>query len=163
MKSKDILPPIPTKQVDAAKALVGLPPRQVTPQAIGTGKSLHDFSNPRSNYDTQSVDKRTHISDAANIAIGRANAALNNPYYSSPLKKGSTRALGVNNVTIDDDARSVSSIVSRELDDILNSKLQQDELDEMQIYTLEQQLKDVKEELNQAKFKYEKRQLYELT
>ena len=68
------------------------------------------------------------------------------------MKKGLAK-----NIDRDVDNRSVSSMVSRELDELMQSKLAQDEMDEMQIYTLEEQLKDVKDELTQAKFKYEKR------
>jgi hypothetical protein len=46
--------------------------------------------------------------------------------------------------------------------DLLAGKLDHDEQDEMAIFTLEQQLSEVKGQLGQAKFKYESRQLYEL-
>ena len=46
--------------------------------------------------------------------------------------------------------------------DIIGGKIDADEKDEMKIYSLEKQLDSVKEQLGQAKFKYEKRQLYEL-
>jgi len=46
--------------------------------------------------------------------------------------------------------------------DILSTKLEQDEEEEMEIFKLQRQLGDIQGTLQKAKFKYEQRQLYEL-
>ena len=53
--------------------------------------------------------------------------------------------------------RSGNSMVSRSLGNLMEDQLGADEMDEMQVYTLEQELLDVKRKLNESKFKYEQK------
>ena len=80
-----------------------------------------------------------------------------NPFYSrSPAVNGAGKSGGQL-----EGLRS-SQQSSASVADLLAGKLDHDEQDEMAIFTLEQQLSGVRGQLDQAKFKYESRQLYEL-
>lgn len=105
-------------------------------------------------YDAQSVAKRSNLSKAANQALARDGT---NPFYSrSPMINGSGKA-GDRLEGLRSSQQSSASMA-----DLLAGKLDHDEQDEMAIFTLEKQLSDVRGQLDQAKFKYESRQLYEL-
>ena len=56
----------------------------------------------------------------------------------------------------------IGNDINKSTADVLSSKIGQDEEDETAIFELQNQLNNVKGKLDQAKFKYEQRQLYEL-
>lgn len=89
------------------------------------------------------------MSKAANQALGREP----NPLFRTPGSRRSGSKI---------DMMYSSGQSSMSVADIIGGKIDADEKDEMKIYSLEKQLDSVKDQLGQAKFKYEKRQLYEL-
>jgi hypothetical protein len=75
----------------------------------------------------------------------------------TPLINGSSLA------KLDFLSNSEQSDNTKSMANLLNDKIEKDEVDEMAIHGLEKELKDKRNQLDQAKFKYEQRQLYELT
>lgn len=132
-------------------------PTKAGPQSVYSGYAGSRGSRAPENgaqYDAQSIAKRSNLSKAANQALGRGGV---NPFYSrSPAANGAAKS-GGKLEGLRNSQQSSASVA-----DLLAGKLDHDEQDEMAIFTLEQQLSDVKGQLDQAKFKYESRQLYEL-
>lgn len=128
---------------------------------------------PANVYDAQSQRERTQLSQAVNQAIGRTDhlndpeddvlskaAGLSGAPGSQPRRQGQK----LDPLAPSESKRQYGSQGqgARSMADVLSTKIEQDEEEEMEIHNLQKQLASIQDALTQVKFKYEKRQLYEL-
>ena len=126
-------------------------------------------------YDLKSQQERTKLSQAVNQAIGRTEhlhdgqddvlsraAGLSGAPGSQQRSKNKKLEPLLHSPLGSHKDYASQGAGTKSMADILSTKLEQDEEEEMEIFKLQRQLGDIQGTLQKAKFKYEQRQLYEL-